>query len=66
MLQTTNGLYPAFEAAARAHRGPDIQYLLNVPVIMAGLLIATLPIVAIYLGSPRFFVQGLAAGAIKE
>ena len=27
VLQTTNGLYPAFEAAARAHRGPDIQYL---------------------------------------
>lgn len=27
VLQTTNGLYPAFETAAKAHRGPDIQYL---------------------------------------
>src|SRR3989454_8435214 len=27
VLQTTDGLYPAFLAAARAHRGPDIQYL---------------------------------------
>lgn len=42
------------------------HFNLNVPVTMAGLLIATLPIVAIYLGSPRFFVQGLAAGAIEE
>lgn len=39
---------------------------LNVPVTMAGLLIATLPIVAIYLAGQRFFVQGLAAGAVKE
>jgi ABC-type glycerol-3-phosphate transport system permease component len=42
------------------------HFNLNVPVTMAGLLIATLPIVAIYLGGQRFFVQGLAAGAIKE
>jgi multiple sugar transport system substrate-binding protein len=27
VLQTTNGLYPAFETAAKAHRGPDIEYL---------------------------------------
>ncbi len=27
VLQTTNGLVPAFETAAKAHRGPDIQYL---------------------------------------
>jgi ABC-type glycerol-3-phosphate transport system permease component len=39
---------------------------LNVPVTMAGLLIATLPIVVIYIGGQRFFVQGLAAGAVKE
>jgi ABC-type glycerol-3-phosphate transport system permease component len=42
------------------------HFNLNVPVTMAGLLIATLPIVALYLGGQRFFVQGLAAGAIKE
>jgi ABC-type glycerol-3-phosphate transport system permease component len=39
---------------------------LNVPVTMAGLLIATVPVVALYLGGQRFFVQGLAAGAVKE
>ena len=39
---------------------------LNVPVTMAGLLIATLPIVVVYLAGQRFFVQGLAAGAVKE
>ncbi|HZS91742.1 MAG TPA: extracellular solute-binding protein [Chloroflexota bacterium] len=27
VLQTTDGLYPAFETAAKAKRGPDIQYL---------------------------------------
>ncbi|HVC82010.1 MAG TPA: extracellular solute-binding protein [Chloroflexota bacterium] len=27
VLQTTNGLVPSFETAAKAHRGPDIQYL---------------------------------------
>jgi ABC-type glycerol-3-phosphate transport system permease component len=42
------------------------HYNLDIPVTMAGLLIATLPIVAIYLAGQRFFVQGLAAGAVKE
>ncbi|MER3485967.1 MAG: hypothetical protein C4345_08390 [Chloroflexota bacterium] len=27
VLQTTDGLYPAFEAAAAAREGPDVQYL---------------------------------------
>ena len=39
---------------------------LDVPVTMAGLLIATLPILAIYIAGQRYFVQGLAAGAVKE
>jgi ABC-type glycerol-3-phosphate transport system permease component len=42
------------------------HFNLNVPVTMAGLLIATLPIVVVYLAGQRFFVRGLAAGAIKE
>lgn len=42
------------------------HFNLNVPVTMAGLLIATLPIVVIYLAGQRFFVRGLAAGAVKE
>jgi ABC-type glycerol-3-phosphate transport system permease component len=42
------------------------HFNLNVPVTMAGLLIATLPIVVVYLAGQRFFVRGLAAGALKE
>lgn len=42
------------------------HYNLDVPVTMAGLLIATAPIVVIYLAGQRFFVQGLAGGAVKE
>ena len=42
------------------------HYSLNVPVTMAGLLIATLPIVVVYLAGQRYFVHGLAAGAVKE
>jgi ABC-type glycerol-3-phosphate transport system permease component len=41
------------------------HYNLDVPVTMAGLLIATVPIVVIYLAGQRYFVQGLAAGAVK-
>jgi ABC-type glycerol-3-phosphate transport system permease component len=44
----------------------ESHYNLNVPVTMAGLLIATLPIVALYLGGQRYFVRGLAQGAVKE
>ncbi len=32
---------------------------------MAGLSLATLPIVALYLFGQRFFMRGLVAGAIK-
>jgi ABC-type glycerol-3-phosphate transport system permease component len=38
---------------------------LDVPTIMAGLSLASLPIVALYLFGQRFFVRGLVAGAIK-
>ncbi len=41
------------------------HYSLNVPTIMAGLSLASLPIVALYLFGQRFFVRGLVAGAIK-
>jgi ABC-type glycerol-3-phosphate transport system permease component len=46
--------------------GFQSRYSLDVPVIMAGLAIATLPILLLYLFGQRFFVRGLAAGAIKE
>jgi ABC-type glycerol-3-phosphate transport system permease component len=38
---------------------------LDVPTIMAGLSLASLPIVALYLFGQRYFVRGLVAGAIK-
>lgn len=38
---------------------------LDVPTIMAGLSLASLPVVALYLFGQRFFVRGLVAGAIK-
>lgn len=38
---------------------------LDVPTIMAGLSLASLPIVALYLFGQRFFVRGLVAGAVK-
>jgi ABC-type glycerol-3-phosphate transport system permease component len=41
------------------------RYLLNQPLIMTGALIATIPMVVIYIAGQRFFVHGLVAGAVK-
>ncbi len=38
---------------------------LDIPATMAGLLIATIPIVMLYLFGQRFFIRGLAGGALK-
>jgi raffinose/stachyose/melibiose transport system permease protein len=45
--------------------GFQSRYSLNVPAIMAGLTLATLPIVTVYIFGQRFFVRGLVAGAVK-
>jgi ABC-type glycerol-3-phosphate transport system permease component len=45
--------------------GFQSRYNLNVPAIMAGLTLATLPIVTLYLFGQRFFVRGLVSGAAK-
>jgi ABC-type glycerol-3-phosphate transport system permease component len=45
--------------------GFQSRYNLDVPVIMSGLTLATLPIVAFYLFGQRFFVRGLVTGAVK-
>jgi ABC-type glycerol-3-phosphate transport system permease component len=37
----------------------------NVPVVMAGMLWATVPMVVLYLAGQRFFIRGLTAGAVK-
>jgi ABC-type glycerol-3-phosphate transport system permease component len=41
------------------------RYNLDVPVTMAGMLLASLPMVLLYLFGQRFFVRGLTAGAVK-
>ncbi len=38
------------------------RYRLDVPVVMAGMLWATVPMVALYLLGQRFFIRGLTAG----
>jgi ABC-type glycerol-3-phosphate transport system permease component len=37
----------------------------DIPVTMAGLLIATIPIVVLYLFGQRYFIRGLTSGAVK-
>ena len=41
------------------------RFTVNVPVIMAGLTLATIPIAVLYLLGQRFFVRGLVAGALR-
>jgi raffinose/stachyose/melibiose transport system permease protein len=41
------------------------RYQLDVPLVMAGMLWATIPMLALYLAGQRFFVRGLTAGGVK-
>jgi len=41
------------------------RYRIDVPVVMAGMVWATLPMLFLYLVGQRFFVRGLTAGGIK-
>ena len=41
------------------------RFFLNQPLIMTGALIATIPMVVVYVAGQRFFVRGLVAGAVK-
>jgi ABC-type glycerol-3-phosphate transport system permease component len=41
------------------------RYDLNVPLVMAGMVWATIPMVLLYVAGQRFFVRGLTAGAVK-
>lgn len=41
------------------------RFTLNVPVIMAGLAIATIPMLVIYLVGQQYFSRGLVTGAVK-
>jgi len=42
------------------------RFTLNVPVIMAGLTLVTVPMIVFYIFGQRYLVQGLLSGAIKE
>ena len=41
------------------------RFFLNQPLIMTGALIATIPMLVVYVVGQRFFVRGLVAGAVK-
>ena len=41
------------------------RFFLNQPLIMTGALIATVPMVVVYVAGQRYFVRGLVAGAVK-
>jgi ABC-type glycerol-3-phosphate transport system permease component len=41
------------------------RYSLDVPAVMSGLTLATLPVVTLYVFGQRFFVRGLVSGAVK-
>ena len=42
------------------------RFTLNVPVIMAGLTIVTIPMIFVYVFAQRYLVEGLLAGSVKE
>ena len=42
------------------------RYNSDVPVAMAGMLLASVPMIALYLLGQRYFIRGLVAGAVKE
>lgn len=41
------------------------RFSLDVPVIMAGLTLAALPVITLYIFGQRYFVKGLVAGSVK-
>ena len=54
------------DADRRHHQLPgESRWSLNVSTIMAGLTLATLPIITVYIFGQRYFVRGLVAGALK-
>ncbi len=41
------------------------RYNRDVPIAMAGMLMASIPMILAYLFGQRYFIQGLVAGAVK-
>lgn len=42
------------------------RFTLNIPVIMAGLVIATIPVILVYIFAQKHLVEGMLAGSVKE
>ena len=42
------------------------RFTLNIPVIMAGLVIATVPIVFVYIFAQKYLIEGMLACSVKE
>jgi raffinose/stachyose/melibiose transport system permease protein len=41
------------------------RYHIDIPLVMAGMVWATIPMLALYLAGQRFFIRGLTAGSTK-
>ncbi len=41
------------------------RYRHDVPIVMAGMMVAAVPMVILYLAGQRFFIRGLTAGGVK-
>lgn len=41
------------------------RYRVEVPIVMAGMLLGTIPMLIVYLVGQRFFIRGLTAGGVK-
>ncbi|GAI41653.1 unnamed protein product, partial [marine sediment metagenome] len=42
-----------------------MRYDINVPLLFAGMVVAALPMIILYLLSQTYFVKGITAGALK-
>jgi ABC-type glycerol-3-phosphate transport system permease component len=45
--------------------GFQSRYSLDIPTVMAGMVVATLPLVVAYIFGQRYFIRGLTAGGVK-
>lgn len=54
-----------FENEASTRSGGDDPYLLGMPVKMAAIMVATIPVMLIYPFFQRYFVKGILVGAVK-
>ena len=41
------------------------RYATNIPALMAGMVLTTLPMLLLFVFGQRFFIRGLTAGAVK-